>query len=49
MNGLKLPSIIKTNKLATLNKALTKGYIGNLSSNEIDELDERLKKLFQLD
>lgn len=48
VNGLKLPSIIRTSKLATLDKALIKGYVGTLNTGELNELDKQLKQLFQL-
>lgn len=47
-NGLKLPSIVSTSKPATVDKALIKGYTGNLRTNELNELDKRLKQLLQL-
>ena len=47
-NGLKKPSLVRTSKLATLDKSLIKGRMGNLTINEIENLDQRLKIIFQL-
>lgn len=47
-NGIKHPSIIRTSKIATLEKILAKGLIGALSSEEIKLLDNKLKILFQI-
>ena len=48
LNGLKATSIIRTSKIATLDKSLSKGILGRLNSNDILELNLRLKLLFQL-
>lgn len=48
-NGLRSPSLIRTSKIATLDKTLAKGLLGKLSSNEISDLDNKLKILFSLD
>ena len=48
INGLKKQSLIRTNKLATLNRSLTKGLLGALAKSELAELDNKLKILFQL-
>ncbi len=47
-NGLKLPSLIRTSKLATLDKALIRGKIGMLSFEELKDLDAKLKLIFKL-
>jgi len=47
-NGLKVPSLIRTCKIATIDSALVLGELGELSNFEIDELDKGLKKLLQL-
>lgn len=47
-NGLKKPSLIRTSKIATLDKFLVKGLLGKLSQNELSELNIKLKKLLQL-
>jgi mRNA interferase MazF len=47
-NGIKQPSLIRTSKIATLDKSLAKGLIGELTLSEIKLLDEKLKELFQL-
>ena len=48
INGLKVPSLIRTGKIATIDTALVLGKLGELSNVEISELDNALKKLFQL-
>jgi len=47
-NGLKVPSLIRTGKIATIDSALVLGELGELSNIEIAELDKGLKKLLQL-
>ncbi|MBK8643517.1 MAG: type II toxin-antitoxin system PemK/MazF family toxin [Saprospiraceae bacterium] len=47
-NGLKMDSVIRTNKIATLDKQLAKGLLGTLSQSEIDELNMQLKILLAL-
>lgn len=48
INNLKKSSLIRTSKIATLDKSIAKGLLGNLSKNEIEMLDDQLKILFQL-
>jgi len=47
-NGLKIPSLIRIGKIATIDSALVLGELGELSNIEIVELDKGLKKFFQL-
>ncbi|MBD0298125.1 MAG: type II toxin-antitoxin system PemK/MazF family toxin [Flavisolibacter sp.] len=47
-NGLRKPSLIRTSKIATLDKALAKGLLGRLSGQEISYLNAKLKQLLQL-
>ncbi|MCL2649768.1 MAG: type II toxin-antitoxin system PemK/MazF family toxin [Candidatus Azobacteroides sp.] len=47
-NGLKVPSLIRTGKIATIDATLALGELGELSNLEIAELDKCLKKLLQL-
>ena len=47
-NGLKKQSLIRTSKIATLEKILAKGLLGQLSSNELDDLNHKLKVLLNL-
>ncbi|MEO7080971.1 MAG: type II toxin-antitoxin system PemK/MazF family toxin [Flavobacteriales bacterium] len=47
-NGLKYDSLIRTAKLATLDKNMARGLLGALTSSEVVELDEKLKILLQL-
>lgn len=48
INGLKVDSVLKTSKIATLDKDLVAGKLGILSIYEISEMNEKLKKIFQL-
>ena len=47
-NGLKKQSLIRTSKIATLEKSLIKGIIGKLSESEILELNKKLIQLLKL-
>lgn len=47
-NGLRRQSLIRTSKIATLDKLLAKGLLGRLSVDELNELNVGLKTLFQL-
>jgi mRNA interferase MazF len=48
INGLRKQSLIRIGKIATLDKSLAKGLLGNLSENEISTLNRNLKIFFQL-
>ena len=48
LNRLKKTSLIRTNKLATLDIELIIGKIGELKTEQIVELDNKLKKVFGL-
>ena len=47
-NRLKKQSLIRTSKIATLDKVLARGLLGKLSADETDDLNSKLKILFQL-
>ena len=47
-NGIKKTSLVRISKIATLDKLLAKGLIGQLSADEIKLLDTNLKLLFQI-
>lgn len=47
-NGLELPSLIRTNKLATLDKTLIKGRIGRLTTDDVIGLNQKLKLVLNL-
>jgi len=47
-NSLKKDSLLKLNKLATLSHDLIKGKIGELSTEELKEIDKKLLELFNL-
>ncbi|MCF0074424.1 type II toxin-antitoxin system PemK/MazF family toxin [Dyadobacter sp. CY261] len=48
LNGLKVSSLIRTSKMATLDRSLAKGLLGRLSIDEIADLNLKLKMLLQL-
>lgn len=48
INGLRKPSLIRTSKMATLDRSLAKGLLGRLSVTEIADLNGKLKVLLQL-
>ena len=48
INGLKKQSLIRTSKIATIDKSLLKGLLGKLSTEEIKTLNDNLKILFKL-
>ena len=47
-NGLRKQSLIRTSKIATLDKTLAKGLLGRLTSNELSDLNDKLKLLLRL-
>ena len=47
-NGLRKSSLIRTSKIATIDKNLAKGLLGKLEQVEVTDLDKKLKILFQL-
>lgn len=47
-NGLRKQSLIRTSKIATLERSLAKGLLGRLRPTEITELNNKLKLLLQL-
>jgi len=47
-NGLKVPSLIRVGKIATIDSTLVLGELGELSNAEIAELDKGLKIFLQL-
>ncbi len=47
-NGLRKQSLIRTSKIATLDKTLAKGLLGRLASNELADLNDKLKTLLLL-
>ena len=48
VNGLKKQSLVRTGKIATLDKALVIGKLGNISEKELEELDKKLLQLFDI-
>jgi mRNA interferase MazF len=48
INGIKTISLIRTSKIATLDKNLSQGFIGNLTTVELFELNTNLKAYLQL-
>jgi mRNA interferase MazF len=47
-NGLRSSSLIRINKIATLDRTLAKGLLGQLEQIEIEALNNSLKQAFQL-
>ncbi len=48
-NGLKKASLIRLNKIATVDKELVLGRLGNLTKFEIEITNKKLKQLLKLD
>jgi mRNA interferase MazF len=47
-NGLKTSSLVRTSKIATIDSDLALGELGELSNDEITDLNKSLKELLQL-
>lgn len=47
-NGLKIDSLLRVDKLATLQKKIVLGELGTLESQLLAAVDKKLKKLFNL-
>ncbi|MEO8637900.1 MAG: type II toxin-antitoxin system PemK/MazF family toxin [Candidatus Taylorbacteria bacterium] len=47
-NGLKVNSVIKMNKIATLQRKIILGELGYVETSLYKEIDKKLKKLFEL-
>ena len=47
-NGLRKESLIRTNKIATIDRQLAKGLLGKLNNEELLDLNSKLKLLLQL-
>jgi len=47
-NGLKKDSLVKINKIATLDHGLIMGSVGKLVENELKEVDRKLLILFNI-
>ena len=47
-SGIKVPSLIRVGKIATIDASLVLGILGELANDEIAELNEGLIKLFDL-
>ncbi|MDD5615751.1 MAG: type II toxin-antitoxin system PemK/MazF family toxin [Candidatus Methanoperedens sp.] len=48
INGLKKDSLVKMNKIATLDHSLAMGNVGQLGENELKEVDRKLVILFNI-
>ena len=48
LNGIKKPSLLRTGKIATLDRTLAKGLLGKLTKDEIFNLNTKLKTFLQL-
>ena len=47
-NGLKKPSLIRSGKIATIDKALVIGRLGSINAKQVKELDKKLIQLFDI-
>ena len=47
-NGLKRESVLKLHKIATLDKGIVLGKLGELTNNQLEGVDRGLKKIFNL-
>ena len=47
-NGLRMQSLIRTSKIATIDRQSAKGLLGTLSQDELADLNVKLKVLLQL-
>jgi mRNA interferase MazF len=47
-NGLKKDSLIKLSKIATLEKSLILGLLGNIDANTMDAINQNLLRIFSL-
>lgn len=47
-NGLRIDSIIKLNKLATIDKELVLGELGKLSDSDLKTIDKKLISVFSI-
>ncbi len=48
LNGLKKPSLVRLNKLATLDRQLAQGRLGELTNQELADVHQSLRSLFYL-
>jgi mRNA interferase MazF len=48
-NGLKITSLIRLSKIATIDKDLILGKIGNLSLKEINSVNHKLREILNID
>lgn len=48
VNGLKKPSLIRIGKMATIDKSLVIGKLGNLNFKEIGVLHKKLIQIFEI-
>lgn len=47
-NGIKKTSLVRLSKIATVDRTLVVGKIGNIGSAQVTELNTKLKLLFQI-
>ncbi len=47
-NGSKKASLVRMNKLATLDKTLILGRLGNIEPREIEQVDKKLIEVFDI-
>jgi mRNA interferase MazF len=46
--GLKAPSVLKLTKISTVRKDLAEGELGDIQGNLRDEVNENLKRIFEI-
>jgi mRNA interferase MazF len=45
VNGLRKPSLVRTSKIATLDRSLAKGLLGRLTLDELTELNNQTQNI----
>ncbi|MFO7846281.1 MAG: type II toxin-antitoxin system PemK/MazF family toxin [Balneolaceae bacterium] len=48
LNGLKKPSLVRTGKIATIDKELVIGKLGHIDDEIIEDLDRKLIRIFDI-
>ncbi len=48
-NGLKKESLVRLSKIATIDRSIAIGKLGDIEANKLKEVDSGLKRIFRLD
>lgn len=48
-NGLKVPSLVRVGKIATIDKSLVIGKLGRITIDELEILNKKLLQLFEIE